>query len=166
MNVFFSTGKVRVGNVGATLTDEDNLIATIQSGEFNLTFQEKKLMEAAQISTFALLTSFYGGSAKFKFDSNDIVADLLVRIGGAVKTQQGGRDIYTIGKQSKPSFCKVEFEGEDVDGNTGIVTLNKAYALSLPISLKLDDHASISIEFEGLPDNTGAVCSTSFVTPV
>ncbi|MEO7718722.1 MAG: hypothetical protein ABIY70_21195 [Capsulimonas sp.] len=166
MNIFFSTGKLRLGPVGAILTDVDHLIATVQSGELSVSYQEKKLMEASSISLFAVVTSFYGGAVKFKAETNDIKPDLFTRVAGASKTTAGGRDKYTIGKLSKPLFSKLEFEGQDVDGNTGIITLYKCYALALPISLKLDDHASVSLDFDGLPGTDGIVMDTSFVTPV
>jgi hypothetical protein len=156
----FGTGYLRIGSVGGTLTNVANGIGVIQSAELDVSYQEKKLMDTPQKSMFAVDVAFYGGICKFKFETNGFERDLLVRILGGALTSNAGVDTITIGKTSKPAFVRLEFDGLDNAGKSVNIVLPRAYSLSLPVSLKLDDFGSMSVEFEGLPDTTTGTVAT------
>jgi hypothetical protein len=100
---------------------------------------------------FPVDTAFFGGSASLKFDSNTLERFLLERIAGATKATSGGTDTYTIGKTSKPEYCKVQLLTEDTEGRAVVVTFYKAVAPALPFRFKMDDFVDTAVEFEGYP---------------
>lgn len=156
----FSTGKIRVGAVGAALTDAENLIGIIKNVTFENKTQKKELMAPPSESMYPVAVAFFGGSVSLKFESDTIERALFERIVGATKASAGGVDTYTIGKTSKPSFCKVEFEGEDVDGKAMLIRLFKAVSNQLPLAFKMDDFVAMNVEFEAYPSaaDTDKVC--------
>jgi hypothetical protein len=151
--ILFSTGRIRVGDVGASLTDEANGVGTIQDISLEVTSQEKALYEAAWLSTWPKVISFYNSGAGLKFTTNDIERDLIRRIAGGTVAD----NVLSITKTSKPSFMKIELDVQDVDGNDLTIIVYKAYALSVPLSFKIDDHASMQLDFKCIPDSSGNV---------
>ncbi len=145
----FSTGTLKIGDIGAA-SAAITVIGDLQDIELAVTYQEKEMRDAAQNNMFAETRAFYGGKAEIKATVGDFNKALLTRAIGAVTTDQL---TFTIGKQSRPGFFKVEID--TVDPDTGIAVTIVAYRFSSPnltTAFKLDDFVMPS--FNGQADPT------------
>ena len=71
----FGTGYVRVGAVGAALTNVSNGIGSIQSIDSNVKFDKKELYNTPVVAMFAVDVGFSKGAASVKLEFNDINRD-------------------------------------------------------------------------------------------
>lgn len=155
----FSTGKLRIGPVGATLSDADHGIGCNQGAQLDIAYQKKDLYCAAQNSQFPVDTAHYQGKATLQVNTADWNRDLWSRLFGLVASTSGGIDTYTVTKTTKPQFLKVEFEGIDTAGKMVKMTFFKAINLGLSAPFGIEDFSFPQINFEGYPDSNGDVCA-------
>lgn len=164
--IIFGAAKIRIGDVGATLTDTANGIFDVQDFSIESSSEEKALYTSAWINAFKETVAFYSSDLKIKFSTKDIERDLLRRIMGASLTAGSSStpDVLTIGKTSKPSFFRLEADLQSNDSTPRAINIVvfKAYAKGLPLAFKIDDFADITLEISVLPDPaTGNVATIS-----
>lgn len=157
----FSTGKVRIGPVGGTLTDVDHGIGCNQGAQFDVAYQKKDLYCAAINSMFPVDTAHYQGKATLQVNTADWNRDLWARLFGLTAVTSGGIDTYTITKLTKPQALRVEFEGQDTNGKSIKITLFKAVSDGLQAGFSLEDFSIPQLTFEARPDSNGDVCAVA-----
>ena len=155
-NFAFSTGKLYLGDVGATL-DETNVIAAIQNATFTPSFQTKEVREAASINLFAVADAQYDADVKFAFETGELSELLIAYITGAVKSQTGGANVYTASCQTKPKYGQLKFVGVLTDGRAATLEIARAKSPTLPMGFKRDDYVQPSVEFMALPVDANAI---------
>jgi len=155
----FGSGKVRVGNVGATLTDGSNGVGDVQSCSLDIQYQKRDLMNSPEISNFPVLTKYYGGKVDFKLSFENLNRDVMARSTGMTSATSGGTTTLTLTKNAAPGFYRLEWEGVDVDGQPVLITIFNASAPGLGLALTLDDYGKSDITVSGYPDGSGNVCT-------
>lgn len=150
----FSTGKVRIGPVGATLSDADHLIGAIQGANLDITFQKAEVMETPQQSMFPVAVGFHSGNCRLRLEVESVDRRIWTSVMNAVASNQGTANLYTIGKTTKPIFFKVELDGLDADGKQIKATLFKACTTGIPLNFRLTNFATMSLDCEGYPSST------------
>ncbi|BDI27987.1 hypothetical protein CCAX7_000380 [Capsulimonas corticalis] len=159
----FGSGKCRIGNVGATLTDSANGVGSVQDSSMNTKYDKKELYNTPIVSMFPVDVGFSKGECSVKINFKDINRDVIARITGATKTTVSTTDTYTIGKTAQPTKFRLELDQIDTNGKNVKIVLFNCYAVDLPLTFKLDDFADMQIEVFclGDPANAGAVGTIS-----
>ena len=149
----FSTGTLKVGPIG-TASAAMTVVADLQDIEVSTTFQEKEMRDAAQNNSFAETRAFYGGKAEIKATVGDFNKQLLLLTIGAVSTDNL---TFSITKNSRPQFFKVEIDTLDPDTGVGVTIV--AYRFSAPnltTGFKLDDYMMPSFNGQADPSREPA----------
>lgn len=158
----FGSGKVRIGAVGGSLTDNANGVGSIQDITSNVKYEKKELYNTPVLSVFPVDVGFAKGEASVKLTFNDINRDVLARVTGASKATVSTTDTYTIGKTAQPTKFRLEADMIDTAGKNVKIVLFNCYAVEVPISAKIDDFATMTLEVFCLPDSgTGAIMTVA-----
>ncbi|MES2459776.1 MAG: hypothetical protein V4671_04275 [Armatimonadota bacterium] len=155
-NFAFSTGKLYLGAVGATL-DDTNLIVTVQSADFSNTFQTKEVREAASINLYPVADADYDAECKLSVAVSVLAEALIEYCTGAVKSQTGGANVYTASCLTKPKYASLKFVGKTHDGRDITIEMARVKAPTLPLGFKRDDFVQPAIEFKVLPVDAAAI---------
>lgn len=150
----FGSGLVRVGAVGASLTQSANGVGSIQSMSANCKYDKTELHNTPVVSLFAVDVGFHSGELSMKLEFNDINRNIMNYVMGATKTTAGSTDTYTIGQTSQPSKFRLEVDTITTDAtpkNVKLVFFN-VYCPELPIDFAIKDYAKIALEIFALPD--------------
>lgn len=149
----FSTGKIRFGAVGATLTDSDN-IAAVQNVRFEHTFETAIVREGAHINNYPVANAQYDANAMLSFEATEIAGDLIPYITGAVASSAGGYNVYTASKTNKPAYLQLVFIGETEDGRVIEIAIPRCKITSLPLDFQRDGFVSPTLEATSFPNDT------------
>ena len=158
-NHIFSTGVLRVGAPGVTplLTDGTATVGVVQDIGLDITYTRKELMEAAQVSVFAVDNADHEGKAVLKIGSADFNRLLLPYVAGMTKTTASNVDTFTLGKTSKPAPCRVELDAVDTSGkNVKLIAQNCKFK-GFGAAAKIADFETISLECDIYPDASNNV---------
>jgi hypothetical protein len=152
----FSTGKLLVGDIDATLDPVTNLIGILESVTFTAESSRKDLFAPPAESLYPVATGFYSAKCMLRAENADFNAALLTRVLGM--TLSG--TTYTATSLSQPTFAQVQFLAADVNGNAITITLYRGLCTSLPLRFTMDDFTKISTEWEGYPSLTQTDATT------
>jgi hypothetical protein len=151
----FSTGKVRVGALGVTLTDADN-IPNIQSVQFNNEFQEALVRTAAHINLYPTADAQYDGDVRATFEVTGFPEALIPLVMGISAVTAGGFRTYPGTLTGKPVYHQWEFVGETPDGKEVTINLPRVKTRSFSPNFTREDFQNMSFESHSLPNDTYA----------
>lgn len=164
---WFSTGKVRIGPIGATLTDADHLVGAIQSASIEVMAQKAEVMETPQTSMFPVAVGFHSGQCRVRLEMESFDRRLWTTVLNAKSTPSGNADLITIDKLTQPQFFKIEIDGLDAKGKQCKATFYRACAPGLSLNTRLTNFATMPLDVEAYPSEEagatlGKVCDLLF----
>ncbi len=161
----FSTGIIRVGDIatasaaagygaGPVLSSLTDQVYDVQDVEVPVSYQEKEMRAAPQVSNFARSRSFYGAKQEVNFTVGDY-SKLLLKYFAGMTASNGGLT-YTLGATSKPLFCHLELDVQDEAGNPVSYVFYRFSAPGLTQSFKLDAYVEPGVKGQADPSQVAA----------
>ncbi len=154
-NVNFSTGIVRVGAVGATLTDAEN-IPNIQNFAWNAGFQEAVVRTAVFLSQYPTADAQYDGEVGFTFETTSFPELMIPFILGVSAVSAGGKRTYTGTLTAKPTYCCAEFLGISVDDKDIRIIIPRVKVAQFNPQFGRDSFQHIAFDFKSRPNGSNA----------
>lgn len=146
----FSTGKIRVGALGVTLSDADN-IPNIQSVRLSTAFQEALVRTAPFINQYPTADAQYDSDLAIEWETTSLPEAMFPYVLGVSGVSGGGYRTYTGTLVAKPAYHQVEFVNETPDGKEIIINLPRVKTIGMNPQFSRDGFQTAAFSSRSLP---------------
>lgn len=151
---FFSTGKIRVGDPGASLSDSNNLI-DVQNVTFSFVTSTAEVRTAVHINMYPTGDAQYDAVVSLDFDIVGFAESLIPYIQGVSGSSGGGKNTYTGTLTAKPAYMQLVFIGQDQNGKVCTITLGRVKVLANSPAFGRTNFQTANYKAMSYPDTGG-----------